>query len=109
MLHGTELHPETVLSAPATQQWKTEITGKRNTSLMSRLAELGNVLAGIEKVSNSHIDKETDSSISIENASVNMYVDQIANDYDARRAGNQALEKILEVARKSNGNNRIGR
>jgi len=39
--------------------------------------------------------------VNIENASVNMNVSSIANDYDARRAGEQALEQMMRIARKS--------
>ena len=42
----------------------------------------------------------TNNGISIENAVVNMNA-TIANDYDARRAGEQALEQMLTIARKS--------
>jgi len=41
-----------------------------------------------------------DSGINIENAVVNMNA-TIANDYDARRAGEQALEQMITIARKS--------
>jgi len=41
------------------------------------------------------------SSIVIENATVEMNVGSIANDYDARRAGEQALEQMLKIARKT--------
>ncbi len=49
------------------------------------------------------------SAVIIENASVNMNVSKIANDYDAQRAGEQALEKMVQIARKTQGQNRIGR
>ena len=38
-----------------------------------------------------------------------MQVHQIANDYDAQRAGEQALDKIMGIARKTIAQNRIGR
>ena len=51
----------------------------------------------------------TNDGITIENANVNMNVEQIANDYDAQRAGEQALDKMLAIARKTKASNRIGR
>ena len=102
MMHGTPANPETVLSANATKQWKAEITGKQNSSLINRLVALSEVLNGIENVKTGNISG--DSGIIIENASVNMYVEEIANDYDARRAGEQALEEMLKIARKSGAN-----
>jgi len=38
-----------------------------------------------------------------------MNVAKIADDYDAQRAGDEALNKMLEIARKTTANNRIGR
>jgi len=37
-----------------------------------------------------------------------MNVSRIANDYDAQRAGEQALDKMLQIARKTSAQNRIG-
>ena len=48
-------------------------------------------------------------SVIIENVSVNMNVSKIANDYDAQRAGEQAMAKMLEIARKTNVKNSIRR
>jgi hypothetical protein len=50
----------------------------------------------------------SDGGIIIENATVEMNVSQIANDYDAQRAGEQALDRMVQIARKSQGWNRIG-
>jgi len=49
------------------------------------------------------------SGVTIENATVEMNVSKIANDYDAQRAGEQALDKMLQIARKTQAQNRIGR
>jgi hypothetical protein len=45
--------------------------------------------------------EKNNSSIVIENATVQMNVQHMNNDYDARRAGEQALEQIVKVARKT--------
>lgn len=103
MLHGSNINPETVLNAPATKTWKQEITGKQNTSLMSRLAELGQILAGIENVDKS-ITTTSDEGINIEHVEVNMNVKEIASDYDARRAGETAMDEIIKIARKTGYN-----
>ena len=47
--------------------------------------------------------------IIINEASVNMNVSKIANDYDAERAGEKALEKMISIARKTQAQNRVGR
>jgi hypothetical protein len=38
---------------------------------------------------------------SIGSIQMNMEVKEIANDYDAKRAGEQAMEEMLRIARKS--------
>ena len=43
----------------------------------------------------------TDGGVIIEHAEVNMNIEQIANDYDAKRAGEQALEEMLRIALKN--------
>jgi hypothetical protein len=50
-----------------------------------------------------------DTGIVIENATVQMNVEQISNDYDARRAGEQALAEMMRIARKTSAKNSVGR
>ena len=42
-------------------------------------------------------ETSTDNSTNIENVSINMNVQQISNDYDARRAGEQAMNEIMRI------------
>ena len=51
----------------------------------------------------------TDNSITIENMNMTMDVKQISNDYDARRAGEQAMNEIMRIARKTSAANSIRR
>ena len=53
--------------------------------------------------------QEASEQLIIENATVNMNVQQIANDYDARRAGEQALNEMMRIARKTSAANSIRR
>ena len=48
-----------------------------------------------------NIASDSNEGISIEKLEFHMEVKEIANDYDARRAGEQAMEEIVRVARKS--------
>ena len=57
----------------------------------------------------SNTQQTNDNSVVIEQAIVEMHVEKMNNDYDAQRAGEQALEKMLSIARKTSGQNRIGR
>ena len=44
---------------------------------------------------------ETSTPISIESVNVNIGMDTISNDYDARRAGQEVIKEILDISRKS--------
>ena len=48
-------------------------------------------------------------SVNIEHASVNLQIDKLANDYDARRAANTIMQEMLHIASKSQSNNSVGR
>ena len=54
------------------------------------------------------INQTNNDGITIEQAIVEMHVAKIDNDYDAQRAGEQALEKMVQIARKTSGQ-RVGR
>ena len=106
---------ETVLTASQTKVLRDNILSNRPSSLISLLKTYN------EGFSQNHFDaygKEiqtlynntsNNSGINIENATVNMNVQQLANDYDAKRAGEQALAEIMRIARKTSANNSIRR
>ena len=48
-------------------------------------------------------------SINIEHASVNLQIDKLANDYDAKHAANTIMQEMLHIASKSQSNNSVGR
>lgn len=99
MVHGSKTRPEAFLDADTTRIWKEEILSGKNTSLTSRLIEMSDMLEAA--ASNSLSTGVSESPINIENATVNMNVGSIANDYDARRAGAEAFDEMLKIARKS--------
>lgn len=100
MVHGTPTRPEYFLDAEETQMWKSNILSSNSSSLTSRLLALREILNGIESAS-SHINNSTDNGVIIEKAEVNVDVAQLANDYDARRAGDTIMDEILQIARKT--------
>ena len=51
----------------------------------------------------------TDNGIVIEHAEVNMEVKQMASDYDVAKAGEGVMQKMLDIARKTKAQNRVGR
>ena len=109
MVHGTKTKPEAFLSAQETQLWKNDILSGKNGSLTSSLLNLNNAIQSL--VSDNQIVNNNSTSrnnaITIEHAEVNMNT-TIANDYDARRAGQNALEEMVKIARKS-GAQSVGR
>ena len=102
-VHGTKSRPEAFINADEVQMWKQEILGNSSHSLLGQMLEIRSLYDSISGVSDS-ITHNTDSII-IEHAEVNMNVEQLANDYDARRAGEVALEEMVRIARKQGMNN----
>ena len=103
-----EMGPETVLTAEQTQVLRNNILSNRPNSLISLLKSYNEGYNGINSNLND-ISQITDNSTVIEHATVEMHVNKIANDYDAERAGEKALEKMISIARKTSAQNRVGR
>ena len=97
-VHGSPSKPEAFLNAEQTATLKQGLLGGKN-SLVSVLADFQAMLDGSAR--SSVYNSSDRGGVNIENASVNMNVGSIANDYDARRAGEQALEEMLKIARKT--------
>lgn len=99
MVHGSKSRPEAFLNAEQTAMWKNDILGKRN-SLTSLLLDFTGALSDLAD-SNTYNTINRGEAINIDKAEVIMNVGSIANDYDARRAGESALEQMLNIARKT--------
>ena len=97
---------ESVLTANQTKILREDILSNKPTSLMNLLLDFKNAYNGI---GSGYSAITNDSGIIIENATVEMHIDQISNDYDARRAGEQALSEMMRIARKTSAKNSIGR
>ena len=80
-----------------------EIQKLRTSTLSNGLSAVNSAmkmnLAAINSSAYTTIDREK--STQIGSISLNMDVKQIANDYDAKRAGEKAMEEMLRIARKS--------
>jgi hypothetical protein len=98
---------EAVLTKEQTEVLRNEILGSQPTSLMNLLLGFKNAYDSVGSTLLSGTSSET--GVNIENANVNMNIEQIANDYDAKRAGEQALQEILRIARKSGAANGVRR
>ena len=102
MLHGSKQAPESILNAEQTRVLREDILSNKPDSLLSQLQFLHDLWTNTATSSGA---LNNNNSIIIEKAEVNMNVDSIANDYDAQRAGKQALEQMLAIARKTSVQN----
>ena len=105
-MDGTKSKPEAVLNAHQTKVLRDDILSNKPTSLMNLLLDFKDAYEGI---GSNYSTINNDSGIIIENATVEMHIDQISNDYDARRAGEQALSEMMRIARKTSAKNSVGR
>ena len=99
---------EAVLNPTQTKILKENILSSKPNSLISLLQSYNEAYRGLSSNTYDSITNNS-SGINIEKAEVNMNVAKIDNDYDAQRAGEQALEKMVSIARKTAAQNRIGR
>lgn len=94
---GSKSKPEAFLSAEDTAMLKSKIFSDSDGSLKALVAALEAITSNTSKYSAT----TTTESIVIQNAQVNIQPGTISNDYDARRAGEMALEEMLKIARKT--------
>ena len=95
---------EAVLTSKQADVLRNDILGKDKNSLVNLLQDFRKAYAGIGSAA-----LNVAPNVIIENASINMNIDHIANDYDARRAGEQALTEMMRIARKNGTANSISR
>lgn len=100
---GTKQRPEAFLSAEDTKLLKSKIFSKSDYSLKSTVEAIESMTKSL-----SNLQANGGSNITIEHAEVNIEPGTISNDYDARRAGEMALEEMVKIARKS-GNRTVSR
>jgi len=103
-----ELGTETVLTASQTKVLRDNILSNRPNSLISLLRSYNENYDGINSPLTG-ITPVEDNSVTIERVEMTMEVKQIANDYDAKRAGEQALNEMMRIARKTGATNSIRR
>lgn len=101
---GTKSRPEAFLSAEDTSLLKDKIFSNSDYSLKSIIESIKDFAKSLFNDGNS----SSGYNITIEKAEVNIQPGVISNDYDARRAGELALEEMVKIARKS-GNRTISR
>ena len=98
MLHGTKQHPEAVLNAAQTDFLRNDLLSNKNNSLISIVSQLQDLM---DDTANSSISTINDEGVVFKDITINISSDTISNDYDAHRAGEQILDEMLRIARKS--------
>jgi len=109
MLHGTPQKPEAVLNAEQTRILRDNILSNRPDSLISLLKSYNEAYHGLSSSAYDSITSNIDNSTIIEHAEVNVHVDKLANNYDAEKAGDDIMRQMLNIARKTKAQNRVGR
>ena len=102
---GTKSKPEAFLSAKDTALLKSKIFSDSDYSLRSVIEAIQGMSNSFGTINNSSVS----GGITIENVTVEVQPGVISSDYDARRAGEMALEEIVKVARRSTNLNAMRR
>lgn len=99
-VHGSKTRPESFFDAASTAILRDDVLGSINV--------LDSLLADVSTVGTSHLNLGSNESLSIANPIININVDKIANDYDAKHAGQLAFDEMVKIARQS-GNRSLSR
>ena len=94
---GSKNKPESILNAKDTDLLRNKLFGNSNSSLLKLIDSIKELA---DSCSISGKFGETSTPISIESVNVNIGMDTISNDYDARRAGQEVIKEILDISRK---------
>ena len=110
MLHGSQSNPEAVLNPEQTKILRDEILSNKPDSFFSLMQQLREEWkAQIQASSSTSTPAEQSAgTVIIEHAEVNLNA-EIANDYDATRAGQRVYEELMAMARKAGAGNTIRR
>ena len=62
---------------------------------------ISDIMQQLSNINTYNIVNNSDDGVNIEKLEFHMEVKEISNDYDTRRAGEQAMEEMVRIARKS--------
>ena len=108
MLHGTNTKPEAVLNAEQTKVLRNNILSNKPNSLVSLLKSYNEAYKGLSSNAYDSISNSS-TSTQIDKAEINLNIDKLANDYDARQAANTIMDEMLRIASKTKANNSVRR
>ena len=94
---GTKSKPEAFLSAEDTALLKSKIFSNSDYSLKSAIEAIEALGRQFTSIDNSSVQE----GITFENVTVQIQSGTISSDYDARRAGELALEEMMKIARRT--------
>lgn len=98
---------ETVLTAEQTRVLRNNILSNRPNSLISLLKTYNEGFSRMDSPLTGAVSE--DNSTNIDKIEMTMNVQQISNDYDARRAGEEMMNEVMRIARKTSAANSIRR
>lgn len=107
-LIGETGKPEAVLNPEQTKILRENILGNTPNSLVNLLKDYNTAYRGLSSNTYDSISNNTYGGV-IEHAEVNVHVDKLANNYDAAQAGEDIMREMLNIARKTSAQNRVGR
>ena len=108
MLHGTKSRPESVFNAEQTRILREQFLSNHPDSVISLLKDYREAYRGLSANTYDSIQNNSNAT-TIEHAEVNLSVDKLANDYDAKRAANTIMDEMLRIASKTSANNSVRR
>ncbi len=108
MLHGTKTRPEGIFNAEQTRILREQFLSNRPDSVISLLKDYREAYHGLSTNAYDSIQNNSNAT-TIEHAEVNLNVDKLANDYDAKRAANTIMDEMLRIASKTSANNSVRR
>jgi len=108
MLHGTKDNPEAIFNAQQTRILREQFLSNRPDSVISLLKDYRDAYHGLSTSTYDSISNNSNAT-TIEHAEVNLNVDKLANDYDARRAADTIMDEMLRIASKTSAKNSVRR
>ena len=108
-LDGTKSKPEAVLNASQTKVLRDNILSNKPNSLVSLLKSYNDAYKGLSSNAYDSINTNNSNSTQIGKAEVNLNIDKLANDYDAKRAANTVMDEMLRIASKTGATNGVRR
>ena len=107
ILHGTKTRPESVFNAEQTRILREQFLSNKPDSVISLLKDYSEAYHGLSSNTYDSIQNSSNATM-IEHAEVNLNIEKLANDYDAKRAANTVMNEMLRIASKSKGSNSVG-